>query len=46
MDQPETLELAKLAETTYFGVLIAFAQELNRYAATVGANYERGRALF
>jgi UDP-N-acetyl-D-mannosaminuronate dehydrogenase len=37
---PETLELAKLAETTYFGVLIAFAQELNRYAAAVGADYD------
>ncbi|HEY6394982.1 MAG TPA: hypothetical protein VIX12_06150 [Candidatus Binataceae bacterium] len=39
MDQVETLELAKLAETTYFGVLIAFAQELNRYAQRVGADY-------
>ena len=37
IDAPETLELAKLAETTYFGVIIAFAQELNRYAQQVGA---------
>ncbi len=37
--QPETLELAKLAETTYFGVLIAFAQELNRYAGDVHGDY-------
>jgi UDP-glucose 6-dehydrogenase len=36
----EALELAKLAETTYFGVLIGFAQEINRYAGRVGANYE------
>jgi len=35
----ETLELAKLAETTYFGVLIAFAQELNRLADKAGADY-------
>jgi hypothetical protein len=35
----ETLELAKLAETTYFGVLIAFAQELNRLAEKTGADY-------
>lgn len=43
---PETLELAKLAETTYFGVIIAFAQELNRYANTVGADYEEATSFF
>ncbi len=43
---PETLELAKLAETTYFGVIIAFAQELNRYADAVGADYEEATAFF
>lgn len=40
MSRPEALELAKLAETTYFGVLIAFAQELNRYAERTGAGYD------
>jgi UDP-glucose 6-dehydrogenase len=35
----ETLELAKLGETTYFGILIAFAQELNRYANRVDGDY-------
>ena len=35
----DTLELAKLAETTYFGVLIAYAQELNRYCEQVGGDY-------
>lgn len=40
MTRPETLELAKLAETTYFGALIAFAQELNRYAERHRADYE------
>ena len=37
IEAPETLELAKLAETTYFGVIIAFAQELNRYARGSGS---------
>ena len=39
MSSPENLELAKLAETTYFGVLITFAQELNRYAVGADADY-------
>ena len=42
----ETLELAKLAETTYFGVCIAFAQELNRYAGQVGADYSEAIEFF
>jgi UDP-glucose 6-dehydrogenase len=44
--RPETLELAKLAETTYFGVIIAFAQELNRYATTLGADYDEAATFF
>jgi UDP-N-acetyl-D-mannosaminuronate dehydrogenase len=41
---PEALELAKLLETTYFGLLIAWAQEMNRFAESVGADYlEIGR---
>jgi UDP-N-acetyl-D-mannosaminuronate dehydrogenase len=36
---PEALELAKLLETTYFGMLIAWAQEMNRFAETVNADY-------
>ena len=41
---PETLELAKLLETTYFGLLIAWAQEMNRFAGAVNADYlEVGR---
>ena len=42
----ETLELAKLAETTYFGVLIAFAQELKRYADRVGGDYSEAIDFF
>jgi UDP-N-acetyl-D-mannosaminuronate dehydrogenase len=39
MSTPEALELAKLLETTYFGLLIAWAQEMNRFANTVNADY-------
>jgi len=46
IEEPQTLELAKLAETTYFGALIAFAQELNRYADRVGADYEEINSFF
>jgi len=42
----ETLELAKLAETTYFGLLIALAQELNRYAELVGADFGEATEFF
>jgi len=46
MQRPETLELAKLAETTYFGIQIAFAQELDRYARRVGGDYEEAIDFF
>jgi hypothetical protein len=46
MNKPETLELAKPAETTYFGVQIAFAQDLVRYARRVGADYEEAINFF
>ena len=36
----EATELAKLTETTYFGLLIAWAQEVERYCDQVGANYD------
>ena len=39
MSTPEALELAKLLETTYFGLLIAWAQEMNRFSETVSADY-------
>lgn len=39
MGTVESLEVAKLAETSYFGVCIGFAQELNRYIERVGGNY-------
>jgi UDP-N-acetyl-D-mannosaminuronate dehydrogenase len=36
---PEATELAKLTETTYFGLLIAWAQEVERYCDRAGQNY-------
>lgn len=44
--KPETLEVAKLGETTYFGAIIAFAQEFNRYVERSGADYEEATAFF
>ena len=38
MSAPETLELAKLLETSYFGLLIAWAQEMERFATNVGGD--------
>src|ERR1700730_7378038 len=40
LSSPEATELAKLTETTYFGLLIAWAQEVERYASQVGQSYE------
>jgi UDP-N-acetyl-D-mannosaminuronate dehydrogenase len=37
---PETTELAKLTETTYFGLLIAWAQEVERYCEQLGLSYD------
>lgn len=40
LESPETTELAKLTETTYLGLLIAFAQDVDRMARRVGVPYE------
>ncbi len=37
---PEASEIAKLTETTYFGLMIAWAQEVERYCMKFGANYD------
>src|SRR6266567_1654049 len=37
---PEATEIAKLTETTYFGVMIAWAQEVERYCNVVRASYD------
>ena len=39
MSSFESLELAKSLETSYFGVLVAWAQEMDRFAASVDADY-------
>ncbi|HVT93856.1 MAG TPA: hypothetical protein VHD76_13505 [Bryobacteraceae bacterium] len=36
---PEATELAKLTETTYFGLIIAWAQEVERYCNQSGQDY-------
>lgn len=40
LSTPEATELAKLTETTYFGVMIAWAQEVERYCDNTGADYD------
>jgi UDP-N-acetyl-D-mannosaminuronate dehydrogenase len=40
LSSPEATELAKLTETTYFGLMIAWAQELERYCDRSGSDYE------
>jgi len=40
LSSPEASEIAKLTETTYFGLLIAWAQEVERYCTKFGANYD------
>jgi len=39
LSSPEATELAKLTETTYFGVIIAWAQEVERYCDQLGQDY-------
>ena len=46
LDKPETLEVAKLGETTYFGVIIAWAQEFNRYVERAAGDYEQAIEFF
>jgi UDP-N-acetyl-D-mannosaminuronate dehydrogenase len=40
LSSPEATELAKLTETTYFGLMIAWAQELERYCDQLHQDYE------
>jgi UDP-N-acetyl-D-mannosaminuronate dehydrogenase len=39
LSSPEAAELAKLTETTYFGLIIAWAQEVERYCDQSGQDY-------
>jgi UDP-N-acetyl-D-mannosaminuronate dehydrogenase len=40
LSSPEATELAKLTETTYFGLMIAWAQELERLCDQWGPDYD------
>lgn len=40
LSSPEAVELAKLTETTYFGILIAWAQEIERYSDKFSVDYD------
>jgi UDP-N-acetyl-D-mannosaminuronate dehydrogenase len=41
LSSPEATEIAKLSETTYFGVLITWAQEVERYCDQFGLDYDQ-----
>ncbi len=40
LSSPEATELSKLTETTYFGVMIAWAQEVERYCDELSLGYD------
>lgn len=46
VSSPETAELAKLTETTYFGLLISWAQELERACQRLGTNYDEVTSFY
>src|SRR5215471_6799854 len=46
LSSPEATELGKLAETSYFGVMIAWAQELERYCERTGTDYNEVVSLY
>jgi UDP-N-acetyl-D-mannosaminuronate dehydrogenase len=46
LSSPEATELAKLTETTYFGVLIAWAQQVERFCEKAGLDYDEVVAFF
>jgi UDP-N-acetyl-D-mannosaminuronate dehydrogenase len=46
LSSPEATELAKLTETTYFGVMIAWAQEVERYSDEWGADYDEVASFY
>ncbi len=46
LSSPEATEIAKLSETTFFGLMIAWAQEVERYADRCGQNYDEITAFY
>jgi UDP-N-acetyl-D-mannosaminuronate dehydrogenase len=46
LSSPEATELAKLTETTYFGLMIAWAQEIERYCDQTGQSYDEVTSFY
>lgn len=46
LSSPEATELGKLSETTYFGIMIAWAQEVERYCDRAGTDYDEVVSLY
>jgi UDP-glucose 6-dehydrogenase len=46
LTSPEAAEIAKLTETSYFGLLIAWAQEVERYCDELGADYDEAVSFY
>ena len=46
LSSSEATELAKLTETTYFGIIIAWAQEVERYCDQFGVNYDEVVSMY
>ncbi len=46
LSSPEATELAKLTETTYFGLIIAWAQEVERYCDVWGEDYNEVASIY
>jgi UDP-N-acetyl-D-mannosaminuronate dehydrogenase len=46
VSSPETAELAKLTETTYFALLIAWAQTVDRWSDAVDADYDEVASFY
>ena len=46
LSSPEATELAKLTETSYFGLLIAWAQDVERACDQLGASYDEVASFY
>jgi|SRR5215831_8477334 len=46
LSSPEATELAKLTETSYFGLLIAWAQEVERYCEQLDLTYDEVASFY
>lgn len=46
LNSPEETEVAKLTETTYFGLLIAWAQEVERFCEQFGLDYDHVTSFY